>query len=604
MLPRGHCLPFCAIKRETSTHKFLIVLACLILSVLSTIGQYQALAHGTLFWVEIVLVVLFGVEYGVRLWSAGCRSKYVGVWGRLRFARKPISIIDLIVVVASIIVLVVGSNGQVFATSAVRGIRFLQILRMLHVDRQGGTWRLLGSVVFIHRQELITTLYIGFLGLIFSSYFVYLAEKDAVDSNGANEFGSYADALWWGVVTVTTIGYGDKVPQTWIGKTIASCFSVFAISFFALPAGILGSGFALKVQQKQRQKHFNRQIPAAAILIQTSWRVFAVENPDSATFKMFVRRRPALLSSSVSSPKPKKTVKLRRKLKSSEKDDGPGSPTVPSISYDSVFNSGRELSSDVYSTVCTGRRGIPSSPGPLFPPLRSALHSQCVCVCVRACVGLYVLAVKKTPGLLEVQHPHPLQRNSSFGDDLDQEDQCVLTPVTHVSQLQGSHRAAIHVILRMRYFVAKKRFQQARKPYDVRDVIEQYSQGHLNLMVRIKELQRRLDQSLGKLTLFQTSSDKAKDKGTNTIGSRLNRMEDKIQRMDQTLNQIAESLTQLLSGTSQGQGDMGGAQGQGRRRSQGGAGVPSQDSLPSYEQLSTATLHPPLNLNLSQDKSS
>ena len=54
--------------------------------------------------------------------------------------------------------------SQVFATSAIRGIRFLQILRMLHVDRQGGTWRLLGSVVFVHRQELITTLYIGFLG--------------------------------------------------------------------------------------------------------------------------------------------------------------------------------------------------------------------------------------------------------------------------------------------------------------------------------------------------------------------------------------------------------------------------------------------------------
>uniref|UniRef100_A0A673XLI6 Potassium voltage-gated channel subfamily KQT member 1 n=1 Tax=Salmo trutta TaxID=8032 RepID=A0A673XLI6_SALTR len=398
---------------------FLIVLACLILSVLSTIGQYQALAHGTLFWVEIALVVLFGVEYGVRLWSAGCRSKYVGVWGRLRFARKPISIIDLIVVGASIIVLVVGSNGQVFATSAVRGIRFLQILRMLHVDRQGGTWRLLGSVVFIHRQELITTLYIGFLGLIFSSYFVYLAEKDAVDSNGANEFESYADALWWGVVTVTTIGYGDKVPQTWIGKTIASCFSVFAISFFALPAGILGSGFALKVQQKQRQKHFNRQIPAAAILIQVS------------------------LTETV-----------------------PGN--LLSLGY---------------------------------------AYSECVCAC-DAWDCVCVLAVKKTPGLLEVQPPRPLQRNSSFGDDLDQEDQCVLTPVTHVSQLQETHRAAIHVILRMRYFVAKKRFQQARKPYDVRDVIEQYSQGHLNLMVRIKELQRRLDQSLGKLTLFQTSSGK------------------------------------------------------------------------------------------------
>uniref|UniRef100_A0A8D3E5C8 Potassium voltage-gated channel subfamily KQT member 1 n=1 Tax=Scophthalmus maximus TaxID=52904 RepID=A0A8D3E5C8_SCOMX len=300
---------------------FILVLVCLIFSVLSTIEQYADFATGTLFWMEIVLVLFFGTEYAVRLWSAGCRNKYAGIKGRLRFIRKPISIIDLIVVIASIIVLGVGSNGQVFATSAIRGIRFLQILRMLHVDRQGGTWRLLGSVVFIHRQELITTLYIGFLGLIFSSYFVYLAEKDAVDEEGKTGFSSYADALWWGVVTVTTIGYGDKIPQTWIGKAIASCFSVFAISFFALPAGILGSGFALKVQQKQRQKHFNRQIPAAASLIQVN--------------------------------------------------------------------------------------------------------------------------------------------------------------------------VAVKVLRRMQYFVARKKFQQARKPYDVRDVIEQYSQGHLNMMVRIKELQRR-----------------------------------------------------------------------------------------------------------------
>ncbi|KAJ1524376.1 hypothetical protein ONE63_010876 [Megalurothrips usitatus] len=232
---------------------------------------------------EIWLVMFFGVEYLVRLWSAGCRSKYMGFCGRLRFVRKPICIIDLIVVVASIVVLSVGSNGQVFATSAIRGIRFLQILRMLHVDRQGGTWRLLGSVVIIHRQELITTLYIGFLGLIFSSYFVYLAEKDATGPDGKTDFASYADALWWGVITVTTIGYGDAVPQTWMGKIVASCFSVFAISFFALPAGILGSGFALKVQQKQRQKHFNRQIPAAAMLLQCLWRCYAADKSFNST---------------------------------------------------------------------------------------------------------------------------------------------------------------------------------------------------------------------------------------------------------------------------------------------------------------------------------
>ncbi|KAG7454801.1 hypothetical protein MATL_G00263600 [Megalops atlanticus] len=317
-LPNGHP----AARQPWFWRGDLLAVACRGAEMCLFIDPVLCLASGPQ---EIVLVLFFGTEYVVRLWSAGCRSKYVGIKGRLRFARKPISIIDLIVVIASVIVLSVGSNGQVFATSAIRGIRFLQILRMLHVDRQGGTWRLLGSVVFIHRQvsvtflcllygvyevhtlqELITTLYIGFLGLIFSSYFVYLAEKDAVDEEGKTGFSSYADALWWGVVTVTTIGYGDKVPQTWIGKTIASCFSVFAISFFALPAGILGSGFALKVQQKQRQKHFNRQIPAAASLIQTLWRCYAAEKPGGcpATWKMYVliSDYAAAISSENSSP--------------------------------------------------------------------------------------------------------------------------------------------------------------------------------------------------------------------------------------------------------------------------------------------------------------
>ncbi|XP_032895070.1 potassium voltage-gated channel subfamily KQT member 1 [Amblyraja radiata] len=523
---------------------FLIVLVCLIFSVMSTIEQYHYFANRALVWMEIVLVVFFGIEYIVRLWSAGCRSKYVGFWGRLRFVRKPISIIDLIVVVASVIVLCVGSNGQVFATSAIRGIRFLQILRMLHVDRQGGTWRLLGSVVFIHRQELITTLYIGFLGLIFSSYFVYLAEKDAVDDNGAQQFGSYADALWWGVVTVTTIGYGDKVPQTWIGRTIASCFSVFAISFFALPAGILGSGFALKVQQKQRQKHFNRQIPAAASLIQTSWRCYAAENHDSATWKMYVRA-PSKFYVPSSSPKSKKLVVKKKKMKS-DKDNGLNSEktlNVPNITYEHVVDKEDKKNENIDG---------------------------------------YDLSVKKSLGMLDA-NSGALSRANSYADDLDLiEGETPMAPITHVSQLRDSHRTTIKVIRRIQYFVAKKKFQQARKPYDVRDVIEQYSQGHLNLMVRIKELQRRLDQSLGKPTMFQSVSEKSQDRGKNTIGARLNRVEEKVVDMDQKLNTITDML-QLLVVRQEGY-----SHSQTQHPAQGTtfqAVASRHSSLPSYEQL-------------------
>jgi potassium voltage-gated channel KQT-like subfamily protein 1 len=70
-----------------------MVLVCLILSVLSTVETYTKNAGGILFFMEIFLVFFFGVEYCVRLWSAGCRSKYLGFFGRLKFARKPISII-------------------------------------------------------------------------------------------------------------------------------------------------------------------------------------------------------------------------------------------------------------------------------------------------------------------------------------------------------------------------------------------------------------------------------------------------------------------------------------------------------------------------------
>ncbi|XP_077420464.1 potassium voltage-gated channel subfamily KQT member 1.1 [Vanacampus margaritifer] len=513
---------------------FLIVIACLILSILSTIPKHDKLAFSVLYWVEIFFVVFLGLEYIVRLWSAGCRSIYVGFCGRLRFARKPIIIIDLIVVVASIIVLAIGSKGQVFATSAVRGIRFLQILRMLHVDRRGGTWRLLGSVVYAHRQELITTLYIGFLCLILASYLVYLAE------NENDMLNTYADALWWGVITVTTIGYGDLIPQTWLGRMIASCFSVFAISFFALPAGILGSGFALAVQQKQRRKHFNRQIPAAASVIQTSWRCFAVENCDSATFKMFLRKRSNTLNSSLSTPTPKKSEKKMNQ------DPGSNFFTVPSVVSVSAFDSDRNnfLSSDACNT-------------------------------------------EKSPGLVDNNSSNGLKRNCSFADNLEQESErdSALTAATSISQLTQSHRRAIRVIQKMRYFVAKSKFQQARKPYEVQDVIEQYTHGHLNLMVRIKELQRRLDQSLGKMTSFQTGADRAKDKGNNTIGSRLSRMEDKITHMDLMLNRIAHSLNILPD-----QRDASGGEREGRLKPQPGHTSninPIQDGLPSYEQLST-----------------
>ncbi|KAM9817313.1 potassium voltage-gated channel subfamily KQT member 1-like [Neosynchiropus ocellatus] len=496
---------------------FLMVLACLVLSVITTHPAFDELAHTHLFWVEVFVVVFFGAEYLIRLWSAGCRSKYVGILGRLRFARKPIVIIDLIVVVTSSFLLLAGSKGQIFATSALRGIRFVQILRMLHVDRRGGTWHILGSVIYTHRLELITTFYVGFLCLIICSYLVYLAEFQEQESF----FNSYADALWWGVITLTTIGYGDMIPITIAGKVIASFFAVLAVAFFALPAGILGCGLALKVQQKQRQKQFNRQIPAAASVIQNAWRRFAVQKQHSASLEVFLKRK-----SNASSPSSaRKMGKSKNKTNIVETDNCPSAPLYPGISLDGGWE-----------PQATGQGN-----GDLLAP-------------------------------------------QSFAEDLEQECEpdSRLTPATTLSQLTDSHRTAIKVIQRIRFSVAKRKFQQARKPYDVQDVIEQYSQGHVNLMVRIKEVQRRLDQSLGKTSLFHKNSDRTSDQSSNSIGSRLSRMEDKMVQMENVLNNMSRSLSVLC-----GRSDIGA---EGRTELQPGTSPDDRgrDSLPSYSQLSSA----------------
>ncbi|VDK47270.1 unnamed protein product [Anisakis simplex] len=471
---RSYAVAIC--QGSLSACVFIVVLLCLILSVLTTVEAYTRRAHELLFFMEVFLVIFFGVEYCVRLWSAGCRSKYLGILGRLRFARKPISLIDLCVVLASSVVICVGSEGQVFATSAIRGVRFLQILRMLHVDRQGGTWRLLGSVVFIHRQELITTLYIGFLGLIFSSYFVYLAEKDHVTPEGRATFSSYADALWWGVITLTTIGYGDVVPQTWVGRIVASCFAIFAISFFALPAGILGSGFALKVQQKQRQKHFNRQIPAAATLIQCLWRCYAADRHSVSTATWSVHVDPL-----------------------TNKEDHDHNGANPKHGTNIVQRVVHRKLRGRLKSMTTVNEDARLSDGEFDEPNLAKCHAR---------GKKFSLFDSKSEGIDQEVDAEELSNTSH--------------KISHISELTEVHKNAIRAIRKIKYFVARRKFQQAKKPYDVRDVIEQYSQGHLNMMVRIKELQRRLDHTLGKPGQYQVNNKKGQSM---TIGSRLTRVE-------------------------------------------------------------------------------
>uniref|UniRef100_A0AAR2K475 Potassium voltage-gated channel, KQT-like subfamily, member 5a n=1 Tax=Pygocentrus nattereri TaxID=42514 RepID=A0AAR2K475_PYGNA len=498
---------------------FILVFGCLVLSVFSTIPGYVELSNHCLLILEFVMIVVFGLEYIIRIWSAGCCCRYRGWQGRLRFARKPFCVIDIIVLIASIAVVSAGSQGNIFATSALRSLRFLQILRMVRMDRRGGTWKLLGSVVYAHSKELVTAWYIGFLVLIFSSFLVYLVEKEF-----NKQFATYADALWWGTITLTTIGYGDKTPQTWPGRLLSAGFALLGISFFALPAGILGSGFALKVQEQHRQKHFEKRRNPAASLIQCVWRSYAAdENSVSiATWK------PHLKALHTCSPTKKDQGESTTSQKLSFKERvRMASPRGQSIkSRQTSLNDRRSPSTDVAaegSSPAKVQKSWSFNDRTRFrPSLRLKSQSRTV-----------------------------PEADSLGGDDYFDEKGCHCD--VSVEDLSAPLKTVIRAVRIMKFHVAKKKFKETLRPYDVKDVIEQYSAGHLDMLCRIKSLQTRVDQILGKgqIPMDRKMRDRILPEGESlehdlSMLGRVCKVERQVQSIESKLDSLLDIYRQVL----------------------------------------------------------
>lgn len=193
---------------------------------------------------EVFSVIVFTIEYVIRVWVSveSDNPKYKSPFkGRLRFMSSPLALIDLIVLLPFYI-------GAIFGAD-LRMLRALRLLRAFRLTRYAKSMNLLLQVLRDESAVIAAAMFVLLMMIVVAASVTYMAEHDAQPE----AFGSIPHALWWAVVTMTTIGYGDVVPQTLIGRMCASVIGIISVGMVALPAGILASGFNEALHKRRHE---------------------------------------------------------------------------------------------------------------------------------------------------------------------------------------------------------------------------------------------------------------------------------------------------------------------------------------------------------------
>jgi voltage-gated potassium channel len=194
--------------------------------------------------IEVASLGLFGAEYLLRLWVITCSPRYSHpLFGRLRFAITPLALIDLLAIAPALAATRVDFRF-------LRIARLARVLRVLKLARYSQGIGLIGRVVKRKRDELLIALGFFAVLLVMTSALMYFAEHDAQPK----AFSSIPAAMWWAVVTMTTLGYGDVYPITVLGRCLAGITALLGIAAFALPTSILGAGFLTELDGSAKRE--------------------------------------------------------------------------------------------------------------------------------------------------------------------------------------------------------------------------------------------------------------------------------------------------------------------------------------------------------------
>ena len=212
----------------------ILIVLNVIAVILESVPSIESVYGLALSGFEIVSVLLFTTEYIFRVWctidSDDPRFMHP-VWGRLRYMITPFAVIDLLVLLPA--------YAGFFGGVDLRTLRVVRLLRLLKLMRYSKSLSLLVEAMREEARAVGASAFILCILLITAASLAYLFENPSQP----DVFSSIPQAMWWAVVTMTTVGYGDITPVTIPGKVVAAAVSIIGIGMVALPAGLIAAGF-------------------------------------------------------------------------------------------------------------------------------------------------------------------------------------------------------------------------------------------------------------------------------------------------------------------------------------------------------------------------
>jgi len=216
--------------------------------IIETVPSIHAHWGTVLWWFDAISVGIFTVEYLGRLWSCTVDHRYRHpIRGRLRFLVTPLAIVDLLAIVPFYLPFILPGVDLRFLRA------FRLVFRLLRFIRYSHTMTLLVAVVRSERRELVATMSVLVILLVFASSLMYYVEHPYQPE----VFTDIPTAMWWALITLTTVGYGDMYPISSWGRIVGGLVAVLGIGLVALPTAILSTGFLRQLQRKAK-KHIHR----------------------------------------------------------------------------------------------------------------------------------------------------------------------------------------------------------------------------------------------------------------------------------------------------------------------------------------------------------